>query len=160
MMKSSLPNQVEKKSKQAGAELCQAQLSLGQPPTNYWVASCDEKAYSSQLLLPTKIHCVYYLHQSWKINFPGWGWGWLDQLRIKPTQPSWSLKLGLSLAKIFCSKRSRVKKFGSKNIWVQIYFKIFRNLKKILVQLNFRSIKILNPKKIGPKIFGSRMIWV
>ena len=43
-------------------------------------------------------------------------------------------------------KRSRVKKFGSKNIWVQIYFKIFGSL-KILDQNFFWCNWIFDPKK-------------
>ena len=38
---------IKQNDKQARAELCQAQLSLGQLPTNHWLASCDEKAYAS-----------------------------------------------------------------------------------------------------------------
>ena len=55
-------------------------------------------------------------------------------------------------------------KFGSKNIWVQKYFKIFGNLKSwvknFLVQLNFGCKKNVAPKKNRSKNFGSRMIWV
>ena len=64
-----------------------------------------------------------------------------------------------TIQKNFGPKRSRVKKFGSKNIWVQIYLKIFGNL-KILDQKCFWSNWILDPKKFwiqkkfGPKILG------
>ena len=49
------------------------------------------------------------------------------------------------IQKNFGPKRSRVKKFGSKNIWVQIYLKIFGNL-KILDQKFFGPIEFLIQK--------------
>ena len=77
------------------------------------------------------------------------------------------------IQKNFGPKRSRVKKFGSRNIWVQIYFKIFGNL-KILYQFFLSNWSLdqkkfwiqkksvqkfwvqndLGPKKLGPKRFS------